>query len=158
MARRLRWTVYAAGAIALALGIFVIFVVFVIHGFDFDPNSVTSYPATCAAEIVEGRCPTPGWTLDPATVRVSVAEQQVVTLEPGRASHPLAHCAVISSREWRCTSMDGALSMGFRRGVPWMAPPSGQKPTIFFLPRWRYLWMRIGEPHAASAAGRALFR
>jgi hypothetical protein len=120
----------------------------VFYGSDLLSGSVTAYYATCLQRSADNRCTSVGRTLDPTVFRVSVALQQVEVWRENGKRLQLRSCAVMSKGNWRCRSAtDDRLELGFNSGQPWMRIPGSDPPDLVCLPRWRYLWLKTGEPH-----------
>jgi hypothetical protein len=140
----------AAMAAAAATG-------WILYGADAFSGRVTSYSATCLRRGPDNRCIALGRTLEPSVFRVSTALQRVDSIREDGAVVPLRSCAVTSKRDWHClsTSVD-ELVLGFSGGRPWVRIRGAAVTDLVFLPRWKYLWLKSGEPH--SGLGPALFR
>jgi len=117
---------------------------------------VTTYAAICLVPVTNGTCTSPGRTLDSASFTVSI-QQQAVWVSESSGSFALEECAVTSTHDWRCTSPDGVSQLGITAGQPWLVHPGRAPSDIFFVSRWRYLWMKAGEPRAAGPL-RPIFR
>jgi hypothetical protein len=119
----------------------------VFYGSDPISGRVTSYYATCLQRSVDNRCTAVGRTFDPAVFRVSVALQRVESFRENGERVLLHSCAVTSRKDWRCRSTDDSVDLGFSGGRPWLRIQGSDSTDLVFLPRWRYLWLKSGEPH-----------
>lgn len=145
----------------LALGTTVTAVAacYVLYGSDRISGRVTSYYATCLQRSADNRCSAVGRTLDPSVFHVSVALQQVEVLGEHGERLPLRSCAVTSRKDWHCRSAtDDAFELGFNAGQPWLRIQGSDATDLIFLPRWRYLWLKSGEPHRDQLPARFLIR
>jgi len=115
---------------------------------------VTTYAVTCLVAVRNGTCASPGQTLDPATFIVSV-QQQTVWVSGTDAA--LTGCVVRSTSDWRCKTRDDESEFGVTEGRPWLGPRDGRASDLYFVSRWRYLWMRAGERRRTGPLP-ALFR
>ena len=131
----------------------------IFYGSDPLSGHVTSYYATCVQRSADNRCTAVGRTLDPTVFRVSVAFQRVESFGVNRELVPLRSCAVTSKKDWRCRSTtDDSFELGFSAGRPWVRIQGSDTTDLVFLPRWRYLWLKSGEPHGELFPYRFLFR
>jgi hypothetical protein len=130
----------------------------VFYGSDPISGQVTSYYATCLHRSADNRCTAVGRTLDPTVFRVSVAPQRVEWFGENGELLQLRSCAVTSKKDWRCRSTDDSFDLGFSAGRPWLRIQGSDATDLVFLPRWRYLWLKSGEPHGELLPTRFLFR
>jgi hypothetical protein len=131
----------------------------IFYGSDPVSGHVTSYYATCVQRTADNRCAALGRTLDPTVFRVSVALQRVESFGANGDLVALRSCAVTSKKDWRCRSTtDDSFELGFSAGRPWVRIQGSDTTDLVFLPRWRYLWLKSGEPHGASLRTRFLLR
>jgi hypothetical protein len=145
----------------VALGVMVVAVTacWIFYGSDPVSGHVTSYYATCIQKSADNRCTAVGRTLDPTVFRVSVALQRVESFRADGELVQLRSCAVTSKRDWRCrSSTDDSFEFGFGAGRPWVRIQGSDTTDLVFLPRWRYLWLKSGEPHGELFPNRFLFR
>jgi hypothetical protein len=145
----------------VALGVMVVAVTacWIFYGSDPVSGHVTSYYATCIQKSADNRCTAVGRTLDPTVFRVSVALQRVESFRADGELVQLRSCAVTSKRDWRCrSSTDDSFEFGFSAGRPWVRIQGSDTTDLVFLPRWRYLWLKSGEPHGELFPNRFLFR
>ncbi len=120
----------------------------ILYGADAIAGRVTSYSATCLRRGADDRCIAPGRTLEPSVFRVSTALQRVDSLREDGAIVHLRSCAVTSRLDWHCLSAsDDALELGFRNGRPWTRIRGVGTTDLVFVSRWKYLWLKSGEPH-----------
>lgn len=97
-----------------------------------------------------------GRTFEPSVYRVSKALQRVESLGDNGKVVQLRSCEVTSRTDWHCRSASvDDFELGFSGGQPWMRI-RGSATDLVFLPRWKYLWLKSGEPH--HGLGPALFR
>jgi hypothetical protein len=130
----------------------------VFYGSDPISGRVTSYYATCLQKSADNRCTAVGRTLDPTVFRVSVALQRVERFGENGEPVQLRSCAVTSRSDWRCRSTDDSVDLGFSAGRPWLRIQGSDSTDLVFLPRWRYLWLKSGEPHGELLPPRFRFR
>lgn len=143
----------------LGLTVAAVAACYVCVGSDSISGHVTSYYATCLQRSPDNRCTAIGRTFHPAVFEVSVALQQVTVLGAEGQRQQLRSCTVTSKTDWRCRfSTDDAADLGFSAGRPWLRVGGSEATDLVFLPRWRYLWLRSGEPHAGSLRPRFYFR
>jgi hypothetical protein len=145
-----RYTALAALGISSA----ILAAGWVFYGSDLISGEVTSYYATCLQRSPDNHCTAIGRTFEPAVFRVSAARQQVESVGQNGQLRPLRSCVVTSKREWRCRSTDDAFELGVSAGRPWQRIQGKEASDLVFLPRWRYLWVRSGEPQGPSLLSR----
>jgi hypothetical protein len=127
----------------------------IVCGSDPITGRVTSYYATCLERAADNRCAVIGRTLDPSVFRVSVGLQRVESVGgPGKPIQ-LRSCGVISKNDWHCRwssddASDDSSELGFSGGRPWLRIHGAAATDLVFLPRWRYLWLKSGEPHGRT--------
>lgn len=119
----------------------------VVCGWDPVSGHVTSYAATCLRREADNRCAAIGRTFDPEVFRVSKVRQRVEFLGGDGGSIQLRSCTVVSKKDWRCRSVsDDAHEFGLSGGRAWVRIEGTAAPDVVFLPRWKYLWLKTGEP------------
>jgi hypothetical protein len=144
--------------IALGVTVTAAAACYAFYGSDPISGRVTSYYATCLQRSADNRCTVVGRTLDPSVFQVSVALQQVEVLGEGERRQ-LRSCAVTSRNNWHCRSTtDDSFELGFNAGQPWLRIQGSDARDLVFLPRWRYLWLKSGEPHRGQLPARFHFR
>jgi hypothetical protein len=131
----------------------------ILYGSDPISGRVTTYYATCLQRGPDNRCAAIGRTFDPSVYRVSVALQQVELLGGNGGPTQLRSCAVTSRNDWHCrSSSDDSFELGYSGGRPWLRIHDSAATDLVFLPRWRYLWLKSGEPHGETYPTRFRFR
>lgn len=144
---------------ALGVTVTAVAACYVLYGSDPFSGRVTSYYATCLQRSADNRCTVVGRTLDPSVFQVSVARQQVEVWGDNGERLQLRSCAVTSKKDWHCRSAtDDSFDLGFNAGQPWLRIQGSDATDLIFLPRWRYLWLKSGEPHRDQLPARFRFR
>jgi hypothetical protein len=129
----------------------------IVYGADPISGRVTSYAATCLRRGADNRCVAIGRTLEPSVYRISTALQRVESISSTGEVVPLRSCSVTSKSDWHCVSASvDEFELGSSGGRAWLRIRGSATTDLVFLPRWKYLWLRSGEPH--RGLGPALFR
>ncbi|MEP6915021.1 MAG: hypothetical protein ABJC89_05220 [Acidobacteriota bacterium] len=144
--------------VALGVTVTTVAACAVFYGSDLLSGRVTSYYATCLQRSADNRCTVVGRSLDPSVFQVSVARQRVEALGDRGERLQLRSCAVTSKTNWQCRSRtDDSVDLGFNAGQPWLRIHGVDATDLVFLPRWRYLWLKSGEPPGDQRRARFLF-
>jgi hypothetical protein len=117
---------------------------------DFLNSQFTAYEIRCGVPLIDLRqcsqLATTGYFV--STYRIST-DQQFVVDEVSKYTK----CEIVSRTNWKCTYDDlPSLGFGVKNGVFWEIPPEGYRAHGFFVPRWKFLLLKMGFTGSAGAS------